>query len=59
MAETTKRYATRVEGLGIAWWNALTTTERTVWLRRANTAVPAVAWDFYQRQQCALRDEKK
>ncbi len=34
---------------GMEWWNALTEPERAFWLRSANTAVPAVAW------QCAKR----
>jgi len=39
------------EKAGIAWWNGLTNTERAHWLKAAQTAVPAVAWRYFQRQQ--------
>lgn len=29
---------------GFAWWNSITTTERSFWLRRAGSAVPADAY---------------
>jgi hypothetical protein len=35
--------------LGMTWWNRLTERERAEWLRRADTAVPAEAWEAFKR----------
>lgn len=37
--------------LGMAWFNGLTERERTEWLRRANSAVPADAWAAFKAQR--------
>ena len=34
--------------LGMAWWNNLTEPERSRWLARANSAVPADAWAAFK-----------
>ena len=36
---------------GIAWWNDLREESRGVWLRLANSAVPADAWNEYKRRR--------
>jgi hypothetical protein len=33
---------------GIAWWNHLTPTQRSYWLTRARSAVPADAWEAFK-----------
>lgn len=33
---------------GIAWWNCLSRAERRYWLERADSAVPADAWEVYK-----------
>lgn len=43
--------------LGMTWWNRLTERERAEWLRRANTAVPAEAWEAFKRQEFQPGDE--
>lgn len=35
--------------LGILWWNGLSERERAQWLRVANSAVPADAWQAFQQ----------
>lgn len=45
------REPTADERAGIAWWNAMTETERAYWLSAAQTPTPAVAWAYYQCQQ--------
>lgn len=44
-----QREPTSNEAAGIAWWNALTETERAKWLAQAGSAVPADAWAAYKR----------
>lgn len=34
----------RPDPAGVIWWNSITTTERSFWLRRAGSAVPADAY---------------
>ncbi len=35
--------------LGMVWWNRITPRQRLAALRAADTAVPAVAWEWWQR----------
>ena len=35
--------------LGMAWWNDLTERERSEWMDRAGSAVPADAWEVFKR----------
>ena len=42
--------ATDDERAGMAWWNALTETDRAFWLRVADTAIVAEAWAEYKRK---------
>lgn len=39
---------TNDEAAGINWWNSLTEDQRADWLRRANSARPADAWQAYK-----------
>lgn len=36
---------------GVVWWNSLTEDDRSFWLRRAGTSVPADAWEAFQVAQ--------
>lgn len=47
-----ERLATPDEQKGMDWWNAITEPQRSFWLKRAASAVPADAWRAY----CAERD---
>jgi hypothetical protein len=33
---------------GIAWWNHLAPTQRSYWLMRARSAIPADAWEAFK-----------
>lgn len=44
-----EREPTPDELAGMAWWNALTESERRMWLRAANTATPADAWAYFKK----------
>ena len=33
---------------GVQWWNSLSEADRRLWLALALTAVPAVAWEYFQ-----------
>ena len=48
------REPTAHEAAGMAWWNSLTEQQRAEWLRRANSARPADAWEAY----CADKSKK-
>lgn len=43
-----EREATADEVAGMAWWNALSDDERGRWLRLADSAVPADAWERFK-----------
>jgi hypothetical protein len=43
------REPTPDETAGMVWWNSLTEADRTAWLARAGSAVPADAWVAYKR----------
>lgn len=36
--------------LGMVWWNRMTRAERARWLERAQSAVPAHAWETFRRE---------
>lgn len=36
--------------LGMLWWNRLREIERAYWLARADSAVPADAWEAFRRE---------
>jgi hypothetical protein len=44
-----ERQPTPDEQAGMDWWNALTEAERAYWLRTADTATPAEAWDAFKQ----------
>ena len=43
------REPTPDETAGMVWWNSLAVSDRTAWLARAGSAVPADAWAAYKR----------
>lgn len=50
-----ERSPTLDETLGMQWWNSLPEAERTTWLARAGSAVPADAWRAFKaatREYC-------
>ena len=36
------------EQAGIDWWNGQSEADRAVWLRAANTYIPAEAWAYFK-----------
>lgn len=41
---------------GMAWWNNLTEPERSKWLARADSAVPADAWAEFKESGPQLNE---
>jgi hypothetical protein len=34
---------------GMTWWNDLSPEDRLFWLRQADSAIPAAAWEAFKR----------
>ncbi len=44
----TPRFSPAIEAEGMAWWNNCTEPERAQWLKKANSAAPADAWQAFR-----------
>jgi hypothetical protein len=55
ISEPQTNEATQDARAGIAWWNHLTPTQRSYWLTRAKSPVPADAWEAFRDGQLPRR----